>query len=63
MWIPSQKAYLKKKANDLRERLEPHIDKPASNELPENHKVITEAYTKEEAEKWIAEYEKAMSEG
>ena len=46
------------KANDLRERLEPHIDKPASNELPENHKVITEAYTKEEAEQWIAEYEK-----
>ena len=50
------------KANELREKLEPHIDQPISNELPENSGAITGAYTKEEAEEWIAEYEKAMSE-
>ena len=51
-----------RKANELRKKLEPHIDKPISNELPENSSAITGTYTKEEAEKWIAEYEKAMSE-
>ena len=50
------------KANELREKLEPHIDQPISNELPEDSGAITGAYTKEEAEEWIAEYEKAMSE-
>ena len=50
------------KANDLREKLEPHIDKPISNELPENSGAVTGAYTKEEAEQWIAEYKEAMSE-
>ena len=50
------------KANELREKLEPHIDQPISNELPEDSDAITGAYTKEEAEEWIAEYEKAMSE-
>ena len=51
-----------KKAGLLRARLEPHIGKPASHELPEDSKAITGAYTKEEAERWIAEYEAAMSE-
>ena len=50
------------KANELREKLEPHVDRDPSNELPEDSDAITGAYTKEEAEQWIAEYEKAMSE-
>ena len=45
----------------LRAELEPHIGKPESNELPEDSGAITEAYTEEEAEQWIAEYEEAMS--
>ena len=51
------------KAKELREKLESHIDKPESNELPTGYShVPTDSYTKEDAEKWIAEYEKAMSE-
>ena len=49
-------------ARRLREALEPHIDRPVSHELLENSGAITGAYTAEEAEQWIAEYEKAMSE-
>ena len=60
-------------ANKLRRRLEPHIDKraihglPESSSaivygLPENSGAITGTYTKEEAERWIAEYEEAMGE-
>ena len=49
-------------ARELRVKLEPHIGKPGSNELPENSGAITGAYTEKEAEQWIAEYEKAMSE-
>ena len=48
-------------AKVLREKLTPHIDKPTSHELPENSGAVTGAYTQEEAEEWIAEYEKAMS--
>ena len=47
--------------NLLRRLLKQHVQ-PASNELPENSGAITEAYTEEEAEQWIAEYEEAMSE-
>ena len=50
------------KAMGLRECLRPHIGKPPSHQLPEDSRAITGSYTKEEAEKWIAEYEKAMSE-
>ena len=51
------------KAKKLREKLEPHIDAPESNELPGGYSgAITGYYTKEDAEKWIAEYEQAMSE-
>ena len=50
------------KANELREKLEPHIGIPESNELPEDSGAIIGTYTEEEAEKWIAEYEEAMSE-
>ena len=48
-------------ADELRAKLESHIDKPASNQLPEDSGAITGAYTKEQAEQWIAEYEEAMS--
>ncbi len=49
-------------ANELREKLESHIGKPESDQLPEDSRAITGTYTEEEAEKWIAEYEEAMSE-
>ena len=49
-------------ARQLREKLRFHIGKPASHELPENSGAITGAYTAEEAEQWIAEYNEAMSE-
>ena len=51
-----------KEAKELREKLEPHVDTPASNELPEGHGAILGAYTKEEAERWIAEYAEATGE-
>ena len=50
------------KAQELREKLTPHIGQPASHELPENSGAKTGAYTQKEAERWIAEYNKAMSE-
>ena len=50
-----------KKATELRETLESHIDKQVSHELPANSGAITETYTAEEAERWIAEYKRAMS--
>ena len=50
------------KARELRAKLEHHIGMPESNKLPEDSQAITGAYTKKEAEKWIAEYEEAMSE-
>jgi len=43
-------------ANGLREILTPHIDKPLSHQLPEDSGAITGAYTKEDAEQWIAEF-------
>ena len=49
-------------AEVLRTKLASHIGRPPSYELPGNSGAITEAYTGEEAEKWIAEYEKAMAE-
>ena len=48
--------------NNLREKLKPHIGEPENKQLPKNSNAITKAYTKEEAEQWIAEYEDAMSE-
>ena len=47
-------------AKSLREKLEPHIDKPISYELPENSGAITGTYTEEEAEQWITELESAL---
>ena len=50
-----------KKANELREKLKRHINIPESHELPRgNYHVFTGSYTEEEAESWIAEFEKAM---
>ena len=45
----------------LREKLTRHLDKPKSNKLPKNSGAITGTYTREDAEKWIAEYKEAMS--
>ena len=50
------------KAKILREMLGTDIDKPFCRGLPKNSDAITGTYTKEEAEKWIAEYEEVMSE-
>ena len=47
-------------AEALRRTLEPHIGKPPSHEPPRNSGVIVGAYTEEEAERWVAEYEEAM---
>lgn len=47
------------KVKKLREKLMPHVGKPASHQLPENSGAVTGAYSAEEAEKWIAEYRKA----
>ncbi len=49
-----------KAKKDLREKLTRHVGKPASHQLTKNSGAITGAYTEEEAEQWIAEYEKAM---
>ena len=49
-------------AKELRETLEPHVGKPASNELPEGSGAIVGVYTAEEAERWIAEYREATGE-
>ena len=50
------------KAKELQDKLTPHVGKPESRELPQGSRAITRAYTAEEAEQWITEYEKAMSE-
>ena len=50
------------KATLIRERLRPYIGKPRIHQLPEDSGAIIGSYTEEEAEQWIAEYEKAMSE-
>ena len=49
-------------AKRLRAKLEAHIGKPASHELPKNSGASIGAYTKEEARGWIASfaYEKAL---
>lgn len=50
------------KAEELREKLASHIGEAESDELPRRFShIFTGAYSEEEAEKWIAEYEEAMS--
>ena len=51
-----------KKTRELQEKLKPHIDISVSSELPEESDAVIGVYTKEDAEKWIAEYETALSE-
>ena len=46
----------------LREKLNNHTGKSESNKLLDSSGAITGSYIKEEAERWIAEYKKAMSE-
>ena len=48
------------KATELRAKLEVHIGKPKTKQLPKDSGAVTGFYTEEEAEEWIAEYEKAM---
>lgn len=47
-------------AQALREKLIPHVGKPADNKLPSDSLAAAGAYTREEAKQWIAEYNKAM---
>ena len=49
-----------RKEKELRKKLKPHIGKSKSNNLPEINRAITEHYTEEEAEKWIADHKNAM---
>ena len=56
----SVKGLSDEEANRLREKLEPHIEKPPSNQLPEDSDALIGTYTAEEAEQWIAEYEEAV---
>ena len=49
-------------AEMLRGALHDHVDKPIEREPPEDSGAITEPpYTQEDAERWIAEYEEAVS--
>ena len=50
------------KKMEIREILRHYIEQPVSYGLPESSGAITGTYSEEEAEKWIAEYEEAMSE-
>ena len=50
------------KLSASRAKLQPHIGKPESHQLPEGSSVDLDAYTRPEAEEWIAEYEAAMPE-
>ena len=51
-----------KRAKQLKEILTSHIDQPVSHNLPDDAGANTAPYTEEEAEQWIEEYNKAMSE-
>ena len=48
-------------ADNLRKKLKPHIGEPESTELSPNSCAKTEPYTAEEAERWIAEYKRVLS--
>ena len=53
---------LQQKEVELRKKIQSHIGRQASHELPKDSGAIVGSYTEEEAEKWIAEYEEAMGE-
>lgn len=50
------------KARMIRVGLNPHIGKPTMFGFPDDCEISTGSYTEEDAEKWIAEYEEAVSE-
>ena len=50
------------RANELREKLEPHIDQLPNNQLPTDSGADTGTYSEKDAETWINEYKEAMSE-
>ena len=50
------------KARELQDKLVSHVGKQASHELPPKSGAIIDPYTAEDAEKWIADYKKAVSE-
>ena len=56
------KSLSEKRAKQLKEILTPHIDRPVSHNLPADGGANIDPYTEEEAEQWIEEYNKAMSE-
>lgn len=45
---------------ELREKLAPHIDVEASHALPSDSKVVTGRYSKKDARRWIAKYNKGV---
>ena len=59
--VEDYQGLLTEETRKLREKLTRHLDKPKSNKLPKNSGAITGTYTREDAEKWIAEYNEAMS--
>ena len=50
------------KAKELRKRLKSHIRKKKRHKLPKKSGAIRGKYTKKEANRWITDYKKAMSE-
>ena len=50
------------KARRLLDLLEPHLDRPAGRQPPQESGAVVGVFTKAEAEQWIAEYQDAMSE-
>ena len=58
--VEDYQGLLTEETRKLREKLTRHLDKPKSNKLPKNSGAITGTYTREDAEKWIAEYNEAM---
>ena len=59
--VEDYQGILTEETRKLLEKLTRHLDKPKSNKLPKNSGAITGTYTREDAEKWIAEYNEAMS--
>ena len=59
--VEDYQGLLTEETRKLVEKLTRHLDKPKSNKLPKNSGAITDTYTRENAEKWIAEYKEAMS--
>ena len=50
------------KTRRLRETLAPHLDRPADHQLSEASGAVVGSYAATEVDRWIAEYQDAMSE-